>query len=70
MVEHALASAIPTIVKCTHSDFSLLSSNNLKEFENVPTIVCYESGGGGAGIMEAVEERMVHFLDSQFSSLF
>jgi DEAD/DEAH box helicase domain-containing protein len=62
VVEHAIASAIPTIVKCSHSDFSLLSSTNLKEFDYIPTIVCYESGGGGAGIMEAVEERILHIF--------
>jgi DEAD/DEAH box helicase domain-containing protein len=62
VVEHAIASAIPTIVKCSHSDFSLLSSTNLKEFDYTPTIVCYETGGGGAGIMEAVEERLIHIL--------
>jgi DEAD/DEAH box helicase domain-containing protein len=62
VVEHAIASAIPTIVKCSHSDFSLLSSTNLKEFDFTPTIVCYETGGGGAGIMEAVEERLIHIL--------
>lgn len=62
VVEHALASAIPTIVKCSHSDFSLLSSINLKEFKYQPTIVCYETGGGGAGIMEAVEERLIHIF--------
>jgi DEAD/DEAH box helicase domain-containing protein len=62
VVEHAIASAIPTIVKCSHSDFSLMSSTNLKEFDNKPTIVCYETGGGGAGIMEAIEERLLHIL--------
>ncbi|MCH6265324.1 DEAD/DEAH box helicase [Bacillus sp. FJAT-50051] len=62
VVEHAIASAIPTIVKCSHSDFSLMSSTNLKEFDNKPTIVCYETGGGGAGIMEAIEERLLHIF--------
>jgi DEAD/DEAH box helicase domain-containing protein len=63
VVEHALSSAIPTIVKCSHSDFSLISSANLKEFDFVPTIVCYESGGGGAGIMSAIEERLPHIFN-------
>jgi DEAD/DEAH box helicase domain-containing protein len=29
----------------------------------VPTIVCYESGGGGAGIMAAIEERLLHIFN-------
>ncbi|MFZ3591344.1 DEAD/DEAH box helicase [Bacillus sp. DJP31] len=62
VIEHAIASAIPTIVKCSHSDFSLLSSFNLKEFNFIPTIVCYETSGGGAGIMEVVEQRLLHIL--------
>jgi len=62
VVEHALASAIPTVVKCSLSDFSLLSSSNLKEFNSIPTIVCYETSGGGAGIMQTVSERLFHIL--------
>lgn len=63
VVEHAIASAIPTIVKCSNSDFSLLSSNNFKEFNYIPTIVCYETAGGGAGIVEAIEERIFHIFN-------
>ncbi len=62
VAEHAMASAIPTIVKCAHSDFSFLSSTNMKEFTYKSTIVFYETGGGGAGIMEAVEERLIHIF--------
>jgi DEAD/DEAH box helicase domain-containing protein len=69
VVEHAIASAIPTIVKCSHNDFSLLSSSNFKEFSYVPTIVLYETGGGGAGIMEAVEERLIHIFKKSLGIL-
>ena len=60
VVEHAMASAIPTIVKCSNNDFSAMSSKNLKEFNYQPTIVFYESVGGGAGIMQAIESRLNH----------
>jgi DEAD/DEAH box helicase domain-containing protein len=69
VVEHVIASAIPTIVKCAHSDFSLLSSNNMKEFNYSPTIVCYETGGGGAGITEAVGERIHHIFNKALGIL-
>lgn len=69
VVEHAIASAIPTIVKCSHSDFSLLSSSNLKEFDFKPTIVCYETGGGGSGIIETVIDRLPHILKKALNIL-
>ncbi|TYR73138.1 DEAD/DEAH box helicase [Rossellomorea vietnamensis] len=69
VVEHALTSAIPSVVKCSNSDFALLSSSNLNEFGNVPTIVLYETGGGGAGIMDTVSERLHHILNKALSIL-
>ncbi|MGN7177577.1 DEAD/DEAH box helicase [Cytobacillus sp. SAFR-174] len=69
VLEHGIASAIPTIVKCSHSDFSLISSCNLKEFDYRPTIVFYEADGGGAGIMEAIESRLVHILNKALAIL-
>lgn len=69
VVEHALTSAIPSVVKCSNSDFSLLSSSNLKEFGNIPTIILYETGGGGAGIMDTVSVRISHILNKALSIL-
>ncbi|MFC0189458.1 DEAD/DEAH box helicase [Fictibacillus aquaticus] len=62
VLEHAIASAIPTIVKCSNSDFGVISSVSMKEFSDLPTLVIYETGGGGAGIVDAVEERFIHIL--------
>lgn len=69
VAEHALTSAIPSVVKCSNSDFALLSSSHLNEFGNTPTIVLYETGGGGAGIMDTVSERLEHILKKALSIL-
>lgn len=60
--EHAIAAAIPSLVKCSQSDFSMLSSVSRKEFSSRPVIILYETGGGGAGIVEMVEERLHHIM--------
>ncbi|MHA7136609.1 DEAD/DEAH box helicase [Rossellomorea arthrocnemi] len=69
VVEHAITSAIPSVVKCSNSDFSLLSSSNMKEFDYTPTIVFYETGGGGAGIIDTISERLHHILNKALSIL-
>ncbi len=63
VLEHAIASAIPTIVKCSTSDFGLLSSVNMKEFSFSSTIVIYETGGGGSGIVDAVQRRFFEIME-------
>ncbi|MFE1245117.1 DEAD/DEAH box helicase [Fictibacillus sp. NPDC058756] len=69
VLEHAIASAIPTIVKCATSDFGLLSSVNMKEFSFSPTVVIYETGGGGAGIVDAVQKRFIDIMDKALAIL-
>ncbi len=69
VAEHAIASAIPTVVKCSQNDFSFLSSTNLKEFNYFPTIVFYETGGGGAGIMETISDRLINILNKAVAIL-
>ncbi|MEX6702299.1 Zn-binding domain-containing protein [Peribacillus frigoritolerans] len=69
VVEHATAAAIPSLIKCSQSDFSILSSVGMKEYSHRPVIILYETGGGGAGIVEMAEERLLHVMKKALAIL-
>jgi DEAD/DEAH box helicase domain-containing protein len=69
VVEHAIAAAIPSLIKCSKSDFSMLSSVNMKEFSHRPVIILYETDGGGAGIVDMVIDRLIQVIKKALSIL-
>ena len=62
-VEHAIAAAIPVVVKCSSSDFHHVSSFSGSLFYGMPGIIFYENHqGGGCGIAEAIVENWPKLL--------
>lgn len=66
VAEHVLAAAIPMVIKCSHGDFLSMSSMG---FEGFPAIVLYETAGGGAGLMDAIRNRLQHLMRKAYSIL-
>ncbi|WP_410514058.1 DEAD/DEAH box helicase [Paenibacillus sp. BR2-3] len=57
-VEHALAAAIPAIVKCSAADFQHISFHSSSTLFGMPGLFIYDSqAGGGSGIVEVVAEK-------------
>lgn len=58
VVEHAIASAVPVLVKCSSADFHHVSSYSGTLFFGMPGVMFYENHfGGGCGIAEAIVEQ-------------
>ncbi|REK76081.1 DUF1998 domain-containing protein [Paenibacillus paeoniae] len=63
-VEHALASAIPAIVRCSMADFQHTSFYSGSALFGMPGMFFYDSqAGGGSGIVEVVAEKFGVLLD-------
>lgn len=67
VTEHVVAAAIPMVIKCAYGDFQSMS---ITSFDGgAPAIVLYEAAGGGAGIVDAIRERLPHVLRKAYSIL-
>lgn len=63
-VEHAIASAIPAIVRCNSSDFQHTSFFSSTAMFGMPGMIIYDSqAGGGSGIVEVVAEKFGVLLE-------
>ncbi|MHA0855682.1 DEAD/DEAH box helicase [Paenibacillus sp. CMAA1364] len=63
-VEHALAAAIPAIVKCSTADFQHVSFHSSSALFGMPGLFFYDSQtGGGSGIVEVLAEKIGVLLD-------
>ncbi|WP_164821595.1 DEAD/DEAH box helicase [Paenibacillus koleovorans] len=63
-IEHALAAAIPAIVKCSHADFQHISFYASTALFGMPGLFFYDSqSGGGSGIAEVVAEKFGVLLE-------
>ncbi|MCP3764576.1 DEAD/DEAH box helicase [Domibacillus sp. A3M-37] len=69
VIEHAMAAAIPSLIKCAQGDFAMTSSVSLKDFSFRPTIILYETAGGGAGIAGLVQERLAELFQKALAIL-
>lgn len=69
VIEHALAAAIPSLIKCAQGDFAMTSSTSIKDFSFRPTMILYETAGGGAGIAEMVQERLAELFQKAHAIL-
>ncbi|WP_159067671.1 DEAD/DEAH box helicase [Paenibacillus ihuae] len=62
--EHALAAAIPAIVKCSAADFQHVSFHSSSTLFGMPGLFIYDSQvGGGSGIVEVVAEKFAVLLE-------
>ncbi|WP_229750729.1 DEAD/DEAH box helicase [Paenibacillus nasutitermitis] len=63
-IEHAIASAIPAIVKCNMADFQHTSFYSGSAVFGMPGLFFYDSqAGGGSGIVEVIAEKFGVLLE-------
>lgn len=63
-VEHAVASAVPAVVRCSMSDFQHTSFYSGSALFGMPGLFFYDSqAGGGSGIIEIVAEKFGVLLE-------
>lgn len=63
-VEHAIASAIPAVVRCSMADFQHTSFYSGSALFGMPGMFFYDSqAGGGSGIVEVVAEKFEVLLE-------